>query len=199
MIWPLRWMLRLRPSLLWLAAAVLAGLLLHIGAVLALAHFAPNRALAALAKLGTVNKMEVLDPVTQDHQPLPFLSPTERYAVCRFDVRKGSVSVNLPLGGDDWVVAVYGARGANVFALSGADLERREVELVLTAREAGSAGSPLPIVRDGSTATLVPVTDRTGLVLISAPAARPAYAGATERMLRDATCTQRLRAGAVAG
>lgn len=199
MTWPLRWMIRLRPNLLWLAAAVLAGLLLHIGTVLGLAHFAPNSAFAALANMGPVNQMAVLAPVTPDHQPLPFLSPTERYAVCRFDVRKGSVAVNLTLGGDDWVVAVYGARGANVFALSGADLERREVELVLSAREQGSASSPLPIARDGSTTTLVPLADRTGLVVISAPATRPAYAEATERMLRDATCTQRVRAGATAG
>jgi len=199
MMWPLRWMLRLRPNLLWLAAAVLAGLLLHIGAVLALAHFAPNRALATLSAMAAVNRMAVLDPVTPDHQPLPFLSPAERYAVCRFDLRKGPVAINLTLGGDDWMVAVFGARGANVYALSGADLERREIELVLTARETGGAGSPLPIVRDGSSTTVVPVADRTGLVVISAPATRPAYAEATGRMLREATCTQRVRAGAAAG
>lgn len=178
----------------WLAAAVLAGLLLHIGAVLAITHLGSNPAIVALSSLGPVNQMSVLPPVTPGHQPLPFLSPAERYAVCRFDLRKGPVAVHAVLGGDDWVVAIYAPTGANVFNISGADLERREIELVL-AGNGETKGPPLPIARDAGLSTTVGLAARTGIAVISAPGTRLADAGSVEKLLSQATCTPRTRSG----
>jgi len=174
----------------WLAAAVLAGLLLHLGTVLAINHFLPNRAIAAIAQLGPANQMTVLEPVAKGHQPLPFLSPMERYAVCRFDLRKGPVALHTVLGGDDWTLAIYGATGANVFAAAGSDLERYEVELLLALNSDGT-GAGLPIAKDAGVATTLALTERTGIAIISAPVGQSAYGDLTDRLLAEATCTQR--------
>lgn len=186
---------KFRPNLLWLTAAVLAAVLLHIGTVLTVMHFGTNSAFAALAQLGPVNQMTVLEPVSAGHQPLPFLSPAERYAICRFDLRKGPVALDAKLGGDDWMIAVYSSKGVNEFAISGADLDRRDVEVVLTARDDG-LGPPLPIAKDGSVSTAISLTDRTGIAVVSAPATRAAYIETVQQLLSGATCTLRARAGA---
>jgi len=194
----LRLLRKLRVNVLWLAAAVLAGLLLHIGAVLAITHLSPNPAVAALSKLGAANEMVVLPPVTAGHQPLPFMSPAERYAMCRFDLRKGPVALHAVLGGDNWTIAVYGPTGANEYAVAGADLERREVELLLAAGSDGQ-GPSLPIARDASVTTAVGLASRIGIAIISAPAARSAEGDVIERLLSQASCTQRTRTAAPAG
>jgi len=193
MIFVLRWLGKLRIKPLWLVAAVLCGLLLHIGLVLALMHLWPNQAYAALAKLSASNQMIVLEPVSAGHQPLPFLSPAERYALCRFDLRKGPVTINATLGDDDWLIAIYNPSGENVYAISGADLERRDVELVLALRDNDHAAS-LPIIRDGGITTAVGLSDRTGIAVVEAPSTRTAYAKSTEKLLAQATCVQRAKA-----
>ena len=191
----LRWLRKLKVRLLWLTAAVLGALLIHIGTVLVIARYGPNPAFSAIAKIAAVNRMTVLDPVVAGRQPLPFLSPAERYAACHFDLRNGPVAVKVTLGGDDWVIGVYSPGGTNVYAISGADLQRREVELLL-ASNADNAGAPLPIARGESLTTSVGLADRTGIVMISAPATRLAYDAETARLLAGATCTQRARAEA---
>lgn len=193
-----RFFRKLRISLLWLAAAVLAGLLLHIGAVLAITHFGQNSAVAAWSELGQVNTMTVLPPVSAGHQPLPFLSPTERYAVCKFDLRKGPVALHVVVGSDDWEVAIFGPTGANVYAVTGADLERHEFEILLATSSDGRAAS-LPIAGESGVTTAVGLAARTGIAVISAPTGRSANDTQTERLLSQASCTPRAKLGAASG
>ena len=188
----LRWIGRLRPSLLGLVAALLAGLLVHIGTVLSLTHIGAAPGYLALSKLSSTNQMTVLEPVSAGHQPLPFMAPSERYAICRFDLRKGPVAINVKLGGDDWMVAVYSPNGDNVYAISGADLARHDVEIVLASRDDG-LGAALPIARDGNVTTSVSLASRTGIAVVSAPVARAANGPVAEQLLGQATCTQQMR------
>jgi len=180
--------IRIRP--LWLAAAVLSGILLHLGLVLWATHLGLHRGFSTLAKLGPVNQMAVLAPVTAEIQPVAYLSPSERYAICRYDLRKGPVTVKAKLGDDDWIVAVYDPNGANVFSVRGADLARREIELTLASKD-DAAGLALPIANDDRVETTLGLDDRTGIAVIEAPATRIAYAGQTAQFLSQASCALR--------
>ena len=185
-----RWLRKQRIKATSLAAALLAGLLLHLSAVLATSHLAVNPAIAALASFGAVNQMAVVPVYIEGHPQPAFLSPGERYAVCRFDLRNGPVDLRATLGSDDWVLAIYSPSGANVFALSGADLDRRGVELLL-AVEGAAKGPPLPIAHDSGLVTAVGLTNRTGLAVITAPAVRLADAALADKLLGQASCKQR--------
>ena len=188
----------LRIRWVWLAAAVLAGLLLHIAAVLAITRVMPHRGISALSRIGSVNTMILLPPVGPTHQPLPFLSLDTRYALCRFDLRKGPVVLHASLGDDSWTVALYSSTGDNFYAVSGADLQQRDVELLLTTAQ-DSLGAALPIAKDATAATItVGVPARTGVAIISAPTISPADADTATRLLTQATCTLHARANAEA-
>ena len=123
-----RFLRSLRIKWVWLAAAVLAGVFLHIATVLAVTQVTPHRGIQILAGIGQINSMTVLPPVTAAYQPLPFLSPDTRYAVCRFDLHKGPVVIHATLGDDNWTVALYAPSGANVYAVAGADLEQPDAQ-----------------------------------------------------------------------
>ena len=185
---------RLRIKWVWLAAAVLAGAFLHIATVLAVNQMTPHRGIQTLALAGQVNNMTVLPPVTASFQPLPFLSPDTRYAVCRFDLNKGPVVIHATLGDDNWTVALYAPSGANVYAVAGADLEQRDVELLLAVSQ-DTQGAALPIAHDASSTTItVGMPSRTGVAIISAPMTSTADADKTARLLTQAACTARIRA-----
>lgn len=186
-----RFLRSLRIKWVWLAAAVLAGVFLHIATVLAVTQVTPHRGIQILAGIGQINSMTVLPPVTAAYQPLPFLSPDTRYAVCRFDLHKGPVVIHATLGDDNWTVALYAPSGANVYAVAGADLEQRDVELLL-ATSADTQGAALPIARDASSTTItVGMPSRTGVAIISAPMASAAEADKTARLLTQAVCNAR--------
>ena len=186
--------LRLRP--LWLAAALLAGLLLHFAAVFGVTYALPRPGMEALSAVSAVNTMTMLPPVTPAHQPLPFMMTDTLYAVCRYDIRKGPVVLHASLGDDDWTIALFAPSGDNVYVVSGADLDRREIELLLTATQDGLA-SPLSTAKDAAaTSVTVGLGNRTGIAVISAPMTGPAFASVTERLLLQASCQQRGKVGA---
>ena len=185
---------RVRIHWLWLAAALLTGLLLHIATVLTVSFAMPHRGMLEANKLGPVNTLKVLPAATPGGLPLPFMTADSRYAVCRFDTRKGPVAIHASLGDDDWTIALYSPAGDNVYVVSGADLDRREIELLLTTDQDG-VGQALSTAKDAAAASVsVGLSNHTGLALISAPVPSPAYANQTERLLTQATCQQRLRA-----
>ena len=69
-------------------AALVAVAILHILATLAAPHFASAPAVARLAEALPLNSMKVLPPVGRSSQPVPYLAPDARYAMCRFDTTK---------------------------------------------------------------------------------------------------------------
>ncbi len=186
---------RLRVRWLWLAAALLAGLLLHFAAVFTVTYALPRPDMAVLATLSPLNTLTVLPPITPEHQPLPFMMADTRYAICRYDIRKGPVVLHASFGDDDWTIALYSPSGDNVYVVSGADLDRREIELLLTATQDGLA-SPLSTAKDAAaTSVTVGLANRTGVAIISAPMAGPAFGSAIERLLLQASCQQRGKPG----
>lgn len=190
----MRWLIilgRLRIRWQWLAASVLAGILIHFIAVFAVTGVLPRTGMGALAAAGPVNSLTPLDPITPENQPVAFMMADTRYAVCPFDIRGGPVQLNASLGDDDWTIAIYGPNGDNLYAVSGADLDRRAIELILAGADDGIA-APLTASKDAVAASVtVGLSVPTGVAIISAPLPDPAHASVTDRLIRLATCQQR--------
>ena len=75
-----------------LAARVAAGIL-HICATLASPYLTAASAYSRLAPGLPVNRMQILSVAAPGAEPVPFMSPDARYAMCRFDATGGPVSV----------------------------------------------------------------------------------------------------------
>jgi uncharacterized membrane protein len=179
---------RVRVNALAVSAALMTAVLLHLGAVLSVADLGRHRGMLAMNSFGSVNVMAVMPP---GGALLPFDAQDERIAICRYDLRHGPVTITAKLGSDAWTLALYSPGGSNFYAISGAELERRDVELILAPTDQ-SLGTPLPLGADiSATAISIGVQQRTGLAIIRAPLPGPAFADDWERLLTLATCQPR--------
>ncbi len=179
-------------------AALLAAAILHILATLATPHLIPTSGYGRLAGDLPENRMQILPAVTPGAQPLPFLSPDARYAVCRFDTRNGAVSINAFLPDPGWVLALFSPDGGNFFTSVASPEQRPNVSLLLVPgddawRTGGSAaGLSEPIVPRQATLT---IAANEGLAIIRAPDRGEAYQPRALADLKRAECRyQRTRA-----
>lgn len=169
-------------------AALVSGGILHVVAVLATPRIATESAFEVISQLSPVNEMLVLPPVTPDEQPLPFMAADVRYAVCRFDLAAGPVSVRMPLADKSWTISLYNQFGENYYTLAAGDLQRPDVEIILAPAEL-TASAPIPFGRDaGASAITVSVGEAEGLLMIRAPIRGNSFLGENERALAQARC-----------
>lgn len=172
----------------WLAGALIAAAILHILTVLYLAGTTEHRGILALERVTAVNEMVALPATTPDDQVLPFLAPDVRYAVCRYDLAEGPVTVRTAFGDNTWSISLYNRAGDNFYGISSGELQRREIELLLAPSSEGGTAS-LPISKEVvATNITVNVPDRQGIAVIRAPLLGSAYVAETEQILAGARC-----------
>jgi len=175
-----------------IAAPIAAGIL-HICATLAAPYLTAASAFSRLAPGLPVNKMEVLRDITPGAEPLPFLSPHARYAMCRFDSSAGPVSVSATLPPDPgWMLAVISPQGDNVYAAASTPGREIPIRLVLVPSEndfLGVTPEARGIARNEQPP--VPIAATRGIVLVRGPDEGIAYKGKVERQLRQAACSWR--------
>jgi len=180
--WPNRW------TLYWLGAGIIASGIVHVVTVLALPHIAETRAWVSFAGDLPVNAVKALDPPNADKTPMPLMAPDVRYAACRFDLGNSQVRFRTRLVGGAWSIALYTPGGANYYTISGAELQRDEIEMILTLAQE-DAGSFAPITEGAKTSTVtVAVPEREGLLLLRAPIISPAYEPEIERVIAESLC-----------
>jgi uncharacterized membrane protein len=176
-----------RHSLYWISAGLFLGGILHILIVLTTPRMADDTAMLKIAEIAPVNAAIVLPPVTPDTQLFAYMAPDVRYVLCVYDISKDPVSVRTPLLEPTWSIALYDELGQNFYTISGADLQRREAELILAPSEDGS--SALPFGNDApTTAITVSVPERRGLLVIRAPESAPGRRREVEQALGQVTC-----------
>lgn len=176
-----------RQSLYWVVAGLLLGGILHILAVLTMPERADGTAMARIANAAEVNVATVLPPVRPGNQLFAYMAPDVRYVLCRYDISKDPVAVRTPLLDPFWSIALYDAHGENFYTITGADLQRREAELILAPSDDGS--SALPFGNDApTTAITVSVPERTGVLVIRAPEGLAGRAREIEQALAQVTC-----------
>lgn len=177
------------------AAALFAAAILHILATLATPHLIPTSGYGRLAGDLPENAMRILPPVTADAQPLPFLSPDARYAVCRFDTRDGPVSLSAVLPEPGWTLALFSPDGDNFFTSVASPDRRPEVSILIVAAgddswRIGRLGRVTPGTAITREATLtIPANE--GIALIRAPDRGEAYRQRSLAELKRADCRQR--------
>jgi uncharacterized membrane protein len=174
-----------------LAAPVAAGIL-HICATLAAPYLTAASAYSRLAGL-PVNKMQVLSVATPGAEPLPFMSPDARYAMCRFDTSGGPVSVMSTLPPDlGWSFTVMTPEGDNIYAAASVPARPTPVSLVLVPSEEAFLGvtpEARGIARDVQPPTALAATR--GIIVVRAPDKGFSYERHVEAVLKDARCTPR--------
>ena len=183
-----------RQSLYWVIAGLLLGGILHILVVLTAPYTTEDAAMAKAAGVADVNVAKVLPPVRPGRQLFAFMAPDVRYVLCRYDISKDPVAVRTPLLEPTWSIALYDAKGENFYTITGADLQRREAELILAPSEDGASG--LPFGNDApTTAITVSVPERSGLLVIRAPEGLAGRAREIEQALAQVTCGVKRREG----
>jgi uncharacterized membrane protein len=171
------------------AAALFAAAILHILATLATPYLTPSSGYSRLASDLPENRMTILPPVTAGAQPLPFLAPDARYAVCRFDTKNGSVDLTAMLPEPGWVLAIFSPGGDNFFSSVASPDRGPQVSIKLVPGEEtwrGSTESPLAAAVTRESTLTIPAN--TGIVLIRAPDRGEAYNARAMAELKRARC-----------
>jgi hypothetical protein len=175
-----------------LAAPVAAGIL-HICATLAAPYLTAASAYSRLAPGLPINRMQLLIASAPGAEPLPFMSPDARYAMCRFDTSGGPVTVSSTLPPDlGWSLTVVTPQGDNIYATASVPSRPTPVSIVLVPSEEAFLGitpEARGIARDVQPPT--PVSATRGIVVVRGPGFGRAYHRNAEAVLRDAHCTAR--------
>lgn len=176
--------------MIWLAvvATAIVASIIHIAAVLGVPHLATNNAWSRLSGLAETNTMVMLPPASAEAQVLPLLAPDMRYAVCRYDVSAGPVRVSTQLLDDVWLITLFTPQGDNFYAISGGDLKRSRVEMILSTEAEALLQLEADAVEGAENIVVVRVPQPTGIAMIRAPLRGPSFAARTEAALQRASC-----------
>jgi uncharacterized membrane protein len=179
----------LPPNWRLVLAALFAVVALHICATFA----APRLSLATpydrLVASLPANAMRVLPPVTPSAQPLPFLAPDARMAVCRFDTSKGSIALTAGLPAPGWTLSLYNLDGENFYTAVGEPGRRVNISLLLIPEQERFQGlTPEARGERSIPQSQLRVPASRGLAMLRATDAGLAFRARTEAELKRTTC-----------
>lgn len=179
-------------GLSWYTAllALVAGAMIHISATLVIPHFAKASAFQRLSQSLPLNRMRILPPADADNQPLPYLGPDMRLAVCRYDVSDGPVEITMALPDKGWALGLYSRMGDNFYVMPAQ--ENRSTDITLTLIPPGERSFSLLTLGGRTSVTSisqVEVPEMEGFVVIRAPLRGRAFAGEIEQTLKRAQCS----------
>jgi uncharacterized membrane protein len=181
-----------RLSLYTMVLALVVGAIVHISATLLIPQLAKASAFQRLSDTLPTNRMRVLPPADAESQPIPYLGPDVRLAICRYDVSDGPVVVTLALPDKGWTLGLYSMQGDNFYVLAAPEQRSSDLTLTLLARGERSF-SLLTLGRKHTITSIsqIEVPDTTGFVVIRAPLRGRAFAAEVETTLRRAQCGAR--------
>lgn len=168
--------------------SLVAGGIIHIVATLVIPKFAAENAYQRLAADLPFNRMRVLPPTTAERQPLSFVGPDVRLAVCRYSVAEGPVTITATLPDRGWSLSAYSTRGDSFYAVPAQDMRILDVTLTLAPKPEKFLGlfSLGRTFENNLTQIQAPTPE--GLIVIRAPLRGRVYQSDVESMLRKARC-----------
>jgi uncharacterized membrane protein len=158
------------------AAALVAGAMIHIVATLHGADIGQSRAYGELTRELAVNQVVFAAPVTPDDQPLPFFAPGSLYSYCRYDTSTARVRLSAKLPEAGWSLSLYSPKGENFYYVAGTDERETDVRLVLI--PPGNVFVDAPPTNAPEAAPVIPeirVPDAEGLAILRTPIKGFAY------------------------
>jgi uncharacterized membrane protein len=172
-----------------IALALFAVLILHILATLAAPRLAPSTAYSRLADLLPVNSMQILPPIAPGAQPLPFMGPDSRYAMCRFDSTKGPVQISAVLPGAGWSLSLFTDKGDSLYTSVAQPGRRTEISLVLVTSDEKFAGlTPEAAGQSVKEDRSLSLPAKRGIAILRAPDQGLAYKALNEAELKRSLC-----------
>ncbi|MGH1352584.1 MAG: DUF1254 domain-containing protein [Methyloligellaceae bacterium] len=172
----------------WVIATIVIAGIVHILAVLNLPSLAPKSAWFRLRNDVPVNKMLLLAKLDEKPSLLPMMAPDVRYAICRYDLSKGPVTIRSKIPNALFSVAAYDQLGQNFYVITGASLQREELYLVVT-QNSNTAEEEVSASEKSDDVVVINSAGSKGVLLLRAPIAGPAYELQTEELLKNATCS----------
>ena len=173
-----------------LVLAVLAAGIIHILVTFSADRFAAATPFTRLTPIVPLHAFAVLPPVGPKTQPLAYLSPDFRYAMCRYDTSAGPVSVSARLPGRGWALALYSRQGDNFYTAMGIDGQPTDVALELTPTADRFLGlTPEAQGKIGEAAAALSIATGAGVAIVRAPDQGVAYRYEAEAILKMAKCT----------
>jgi uncharacterized membrane protein len=178
-------------GLSWYTAlvALVTGAMIHITATLVVPQLAKASAFQRLSQVLPLNRMRILPPADAATQPLPYLGPDVRLAVCRYDVSDGPVALTVALPDKGWTLGLYTEWGDNYYVLPAQ--ESRAGDTTITLIAPGERSFSLLTLGGRTTQTSlsqVEVPELTGFAVIRAPMRGRAFAAEIEATLKRAGC-----------
>jgi uncharacterized membrane protein len=161
----------------------------HILATLAAMNDTAHSAFALLKPALPVNKMAILPPVAPGQQPLPFLSPDARYAICHFDTANGPVAVSAKLPDHGWTIGIFNPDGSSAYFAAASPGRATSIALTIVPaddRFMGLTPEAKGIINAGQAP--LTVAAREGLIVVRAPDRGLAYRAESEAGLMQASC-----------
>jgi uncharacterized membrane protein len=169
-----------------LAGGALLGGVFHICATFAAPVFSSGHAFEELRASLPLNSMVVLAPPAPGRQILPFLPPDMLYAMCRYELTGGPVSLTAAVAGPGWSLSLHTPQGDNFYVLPGQQLQGGEVSFLLV--PSAEAAQPQHHATPTDTKVASPTTE--GLIVVRAPLIGLAWLAQTDALLRRSSCTQ---------
>ncbi len=174
-------------TLFWAFAGLIFGGIVHIVTIFALPAVASSSAWERISALTEPNQLYVYLGAAQGPAPLPLMAPDIRYAICRYDVSNGPVQISTQFLDGTWSIALYTQRSANFYTITGLDLKRRDLTMILNRAQDGGITTPVSEGAKTSTVT-VAVPQPRGLMMLRAPVRSDAYELQTHAVLKGSVC-----------
>jgi uncharacterized membrane protein len=173
-------------------AGALLGGVIHILATFAVPLVGSSTAYYQLRDSLPLNRMVVLPAPAPGKQLLPYLPPDNLYAMCRYELTGGPVTVTAEVADKAWVLSLHTPRSDNFYVLPGEQLRRSEVSFLLVPSGDRILSEAVLAQRraSGAADTQIPSPSLEGLIVLRAPLRGLAWQAQTEAILRRSSCTQ---------
>ncbi len=167
---------------------ILVAAIVHVLETFLAVNDQRNAAYARLARELPHNTMTIADPVTPEHQALPFLSPDAHYAFCPFETNNSPMHVKALLPDLGWTIGIYAPDGSGIyFAAASADRETI-VDLSIIPSDDRFLGLPAETPGRPGVDNQQTIAAPKGLVVVRAPDKGAPYRAEEDAILAKATC-----------
>ncbi len=171
----------------WALKSLIVAGIIHILAVINLPAFAPKSAWFRLQNDLPVNTMKLLPTLDKEQPVLPMLAPDIRYAICRYDLSKGPVTIKTDIPNQLFSIAAYNNIGQNFYIISGQALQRDKLFMIITQNKY-TAEEEVSASEEADDVIVVKSAEKTGILLLRAPVQGPSYENQVETILSNAIC-----------
>lgn len=171
-----------------LASALIAAAIVHIWLTLSAAQNTASPGYADLVENMPINQITYLPPVTPKHQPLPFMMPDARYAICRFDATAGAIRLQAVLPDTGWSLSLHAPNGANFYFVPGSSSRVTKLDLTLQPAGYSYLAPPETGRRNKVQRPKVLLPQSEGIAVLKAPVKGLAYRRQVDEQLNAFSC-----------